>query len=104
MALENEEIVREWQDRLKELDVRVKKMFGCWCLYCDGQTVGWIHDGVLSLREVGLNYLPEEIRRPDREDRIQELVIPLDYVNAEWLCRAVQDTADLRKKNGAAGK
>ncbi len=104
MALEQEEIVREWLDRLNGLNVRTKKMFGCWCLYCDGQAVGWIHDGVLSLREVGLTYLPEEIRRPGKEDRIQEIVIPLDYVNADWLRRAVQDTADLRKRNGGAGK
>ena len=104
MALEQEEIVREWLDRLNGLNVRVKKMFGCWCLYCDGQAVGWIHDGVLCLREVGLTYLPEEIRRPGKEDRIQELVIPLDYANADWLCRAVQDTADLRKRNGTANK
>ena len=101
MAFEQEEIVREWLDRLKGLNVRVKKMFGCWCLYCDGQAVGWIHDGVLSLREVGLTYLPEEIRRPGKEDRIQELVIPLDYANADWLPRAVQDTADLRKRSGS---
>ena len=101
MAFEQEEIVREWLDRLKGLNVRVKKMFGCWCLYCDRQAVGWIHDGVLSLREVGLTYLPEEIRRPGKEDRIQELVIPLDYANADWLPRAVQDTADLRKRSGS---
>ena len=101
MAFEQEEIVREWLDRLKGLNVRVKKMFGCWCLYCDEQAVGWIHDGVLSLREVGLTYLPEEIRRPGKEDRIQELVIPLDYANADWLPRAVQDTADLRKRSGS---
>ena len=99
MAFEQEEIVREWLDRLKGLNVRVKKMFGCWCLYCDEQAVGWIHDGVLSLREVGLTYLPEEIKRPETEDRIQELVIPLDYANADWLTRAVQDTADHRKRN-----
>ena len=101
MAFEQEEIVREWLDRLKGLNVRVKKMFGCWCLSCDGQAVGWIHDGVLSLREVGLTYLPEEIRRPGKEDRIQELVSPLDYANADWLPRAVQDTADLRKRSGS---
>ena len=95
--LEQDDTVREWLDRLKGLNVRVKKMFGCWCLYCDGQAVGWIHDGVLSLREVGLTYLPEEIRRPGKEDRIQELVIPLDYANADWLPRAVQDTAEIRK-------
>lgn len=50
-------------------------MFGCYCLYCDGQAVGWIHNSVLSLREVGLDYLPEDIKRPGPLDRIQELVI-----------------------------
>ena len=36
MALEEESIVREWLDNLKGLNASVKKMFGCWCLYCDG--------------------------------------------------------------------
>ena len=92
-------IVREWLDHLQDLDVSVKKMFGCYCLYCDGQAVGWIHDSVLSLREVGLDYLPDDIKRPDKNDKIQELVIPLDYANAEWLTKAVKDTADIRKGN-----
>ena len=97
MAFEDEGIVQEWLDRLKGLNVKAKKMFGCYCLYCDGQTVGWIHDSVLSLREVGLDYLPEDIRRPTPADKIQELVIPFDYVDAEWLPKAVQDTANVRK-------
>lgn len=50
MAYEELCIVQEWLDGLKDLDVSVKKMFGCYCLYCDGQAVGWIHDSVLSLR------------------------------------------------------
>lgn len=98
MAFE-EIIVQEWLERLAGLNVEAKKMFGCYCLYCDGQAVGWIHDGVLSLREVGLNYLPKDIKRPDHSDKIQELVIPFDYVNADWLPKAVQDTADIRKEN-----
>ena len=98
MAYEDTSIVQEWLDHLGELNVKVKKMFGCYCLYCDGQAVGWIHDSVMSLREVGLSYLPGDIKRPCKEDKIQELVIPFDYVNAEWLSRAVQDTADIRKK------
>ena len=97
--MEEKGIVQEWLDNLGELDVKVKKMFGCYCLYCDGQAVGWIHDSVLSLREVGLDYLPDDIKRPTPEDKIQELVIPLDYANAEWLPRAVQDTAYIRKSN-----
>lgn len=97
MAYEEQAIVQEWLDNLSELNVKVKKMFGCYCLYCDGQAVGWIHDSVLSLREVGIDYLPEDIKRPTPGDKIQELVIPFDYANAEWLPRAVQDTADIRK-------
>lgn len=97
MAYENPSIVQEWLDGLKDLDVSVKKMFGCYCLYCDGQAVGWIHDSVMSLREVGLDYLPDDIKRPVPGDKIQELVIPLDYAKAEWLPKAVQDTADIRR-------
>ena len=97
MAYEEEIIVNEWLDHLKGLNVETRKMFGCYCLYCDDQAVGWIHDSVLSLHEVALDYLPEDIKRPNPEDSIQELVIPFDYVNAEWLPKAVQDTADIRK-------
>ena len=89
MAYELENIVREWMDHLKGLNVEVKKMFGCYCLYCDGQAVGWIHNSVMSLREVGLDYLPKDIKRPTKEDKIQELVIPLDYANADWLPKAM---------------
>ena len=92
--------VRDWLDNLGSLDVKVRKMFGCWCLYCDGQAVGWIHGSVLSLREVGLDYLPDDIKRPDPGDRIQELVIPFDYADAEWLPKAVRDTAEIRKRAG----
>lgn len=98
MPYEKEEILREWLDRLSGLDIAVKKMFGCYCLYCEGQAVGWIHDSVLSLHEVGLDYLPADVKRPTKGDNIQELVIPLDYANADWLPRAIQDTANLRKK------
>ena len=100
MPSEEEKIVQEWLDNLKHLNVSVKKMFGCYCLYCDGQAVGWIHDSVLSLREVGLDYLPKDIKRPTKEDRIHELAIPLEYANADWLEKAVHDTADIRKRKG----
>ena len=93
-----EDNVREWLDALNGLDVKAKKMFGCHCLYCGGQAVGWIHDGVLSLREVGLDYLPGDIKRPGKDDKIRELVIPFDHVTAEWLPRAVKDTAEIRRE------
>ena len=100
MAYELENTVQEWLDHLKGLNVEVKKMFGCYCLYCDGQAVGWIHHSVMSLREVGLDYLPKDIKRPTKEDKIQELVIPLDHANADWFPKAVQDTAAIRKRTG----
>ena len=98
MAYPEEGVVQTWLDALRGLDVRVKKMFGCYCLYCDGQPVGWICGSTLSLREVGLSYLPEHLKRPEPGDKIQEIPIPLDECSSDWLPRAVQDTADARKK------
>lgn len=46
-----------------------------------------------------LDYLPDDIKRPVPGDKIQELVIPLDYAKAKWLPRAVQDTAIIRKNS-----
>ena len=43
MSYATEDVLQEWLGNLKGLDVEVKKMFGCHCLYCDGQAVGWIH-------------------------------------------------------------
>ena len=89
-----DDVVRTWLDALSGLDVRVKKMFGCYCLYCSSQSVGWLSGSVLSLREVGLDYLPpDHLRRPAPGESVQEIVIPLDYCNSEWLPRAVRDTA-----------
>ena len=85
-------VVQTWLDALKGLDVRVKKMFGCYCLYCDNQPVGWLHEGVLSLREVGLTYLPDHLKRPSPGDSIQEIPIPLEDCHCPWLPQAVQDT------------
>lgn len=97
MAYPEETTVQRWLAALQGLNVRVKKMFGCYCLYCDDQPVGWLSGEVLSLREVGLSYLPPALKRPAPGDAVQEIVIPLEYCGCEWLPRAVQDTARLRK-------
>lgn len=97
MAYPKEETVQTWLAALQGLDVRVKKMFGCYCLYCDDQPVGWISGETLSLREVGLPDLPQNLKRPAPSDRIQEIVIPLEYAGCDWLRRAVQATAEIRK-------
>ena len=76
----------------------VKKMFGCYCLYCDGQPVGWLSENAFSLREVGLTDLPAEIKRPLPQDKIQEIVLPLDSYQAPWLPKVIQETANRRKK------
>ena len=91
--------VFEWLDHLGGMDgvnVEAKKMFGCYCLYCDGTPVGWIQNDILSLREVGLPYLPKELKRPAKDDKIREIVISFDYVDCDWLRNAIQDTADIR--------
>lgn len=96
MAYPDDGVVQTWLGALSELNVHVKKMFGCYCVYCDNQPVGWLSENVFSLREVGLAYLPGGLKRPSPDDDVQEIVIPLEYCHSEWLPRAVQDTADIR--------
>lgn len=98
MAYPSEEVVQTWLKALQGLNVHVKKMFGCYCLYCDDQPVGWLSGEMLSLREVGLPDLPADLKRPAPGDKIQEIPIPLQYSRCAWLPRAVQDTANRRKK------
>ena len=106
MAYPDEKVVQTWMDALSGLNVHRKKMFGCYCVYCDHEPVGWLSENGFSLREVGLPYLPRNLKRPSPGDACQEIVIPLDDCNSEWLPRAVQDTAAIRKakKNSDLGE
>ncbi len=97
MAYPDEKTVQTWLAPLEGMKVCVKKMFGCYCLYCDDQPVGWISEKGLSLREVGLPYLPQDLRRPAPTDAIQEICIPLEYSGCAWFPRAVADTAKIRR-------
>lgn len=97
MAYPDQSVVQAWLNVLNGLNVRAKKMFGCYCIYCDGQPVGWLSEHAFSLREVGLPDLPDDLKRPSPEDPIQEIVIPLDAYGQSWLLKAVQDTAAARK-------
>ncbi len=66
MAYPEKEVVKQWLDALEGLPVQLKKMFGCLCVYCGGQPVGWLHGRVFSLREVGLSSLPGDLAVPSR--------------------------------------
>lgn len=95
MAYPKDEATQAWLDAFGGLPIRLKKMFGCYCVYCDGQPVGWLSEEVFSLREVGLTGIPAGVKRPLPTDRIQEMVITLDDIAGEWLPGAMQKTARL---------
>lgn len=103
-AYPDESVVQSWLDALHGLNVHVKKMFGCYCVYCDDQPIGWLSSHCFSLRETGLNYIPEGAKRPLPSDSIQEIVIPLDEYSAEWIPKAVLDTADILKQKNLKKK
>ena len=63
-----------------------------------------VDSGGLPCYDKGQRKPPEDVKRPGQEDRIRELVIPFDYVCADWLPRAVQETADLRRFQNASEK
>lgn len=39
---------------LNGMNIRLKDMFGCKCVYCNEQPIGWFSDGVFSLRDTDL--------------------------------------------------
>lgn len=98
MAYADEKTVRAWQEALSSVDIEFKKMFGCICVYVEGRSVGWLSDKTFSIREVGLSYLPSELKRPAPNEKIREISIPFEYRNSEWLSRALVDTARIIKE------
>lgn len=60
-----EEILQSLLSALSSLDVRAKKMFGCYCIYCDDEPIGWLSGNVFGLKEVGLASFPGSLKRPE---------------------------------------
>ena len=98
MAYADEKTVGEWAAALSSVDIEFKRMFGCLCVYVEGQAVGWLSEKTFSIREVGLTYLPAELKRPASNEKIREISIPLEYRRAEWLPCALADTARILKQ------
>jgi hypothetical protein len=82
---------------LEGLNIRAKKIFLYYRLSCDDEVVGWFSDGVLKLRDVGLGYLPGTIYRPGPAALVNEVRIEAIYFEAEWLRRAILETAAYQK-------
>ena len=70
MAYPDDGTVQTWLDALHGLNIRLKKMFGCYCVYCDGVAVGWLSGEVSSIEELEQPRLPYEGKEPEkgRED------------------------------------
>lgn len=104
MAVYDEKGLQELGKALEGLDIRHRKMFGCICIYCDDQPVGWLGNGLFSLRETGLTNLPPDLKRPAPEASMQEIPIKPERFSEPWFWKAVQDTAQAIRRRGGAGK
>lgn len=78
---------------LSGLNVRAKKMFGCYCIYCDNEPIGWLSGNVFGLKEVGLINLPGSLKRPTPGASVKEIPIDASMFDSPWLPQAVMDTA-----------
>lgn len=104
MAVYDEENLQALCKALEGLDIRHRKMFGCICIYCDDQPVGWLGGGLFSLRETGLTNLPSDLKRPAPDASIQEIPIRPERFSEPWFWNAVQDTAQAIRLRGEAEK
>lgn len=82
-------------------EVRARKMFGDYCLYCDGKPVGLICDDYLYLKP--LKELESVLREDDRQmrppyDGAKPHYVITNVDNADYVSQLVQTVADNLKK------
>ena len=95
------DVLRALLGALSGLNVRAKKMFGCSCIYCNHEPVGWLSGTVFGLKEVGLENLPDSLRRPAPGAPVKEIPVDACMFGAPWLPQAVLDTAaEVRRRSG----
>lgn len=79
-------------------DMRVRKMFGEYALYCDEKTVAFICDDQLFMKptEVARQFLKETDLAPAYPGSKDYYRVTEDMLeNREWLSRFVRETADV---------
>lgn len=77
-------------------DIRTRKMFGEYALYCDDKVVAFICDDQLFMKITPASraYLDESHDAPAYPGSKPYIRVPEDYWdNAEWMTRIVQETA-----------
>ena len=104
------------EDQLATLDVHTKPMFGEYGVYCDGKVVGFITDDVLFIKPSPADPSLFERCEPGHAYPGSKIYhgVPGDALDDhEWLCEAIQATADAlpapkpkkpRASGGGAGR
>lgn len=85
------------EDQLAGLAVSTRRMFGEYCIYCDGKVVGFICDDVLFLKPstADAELFTRTEPAPPYPGAKDYHRVPGDALeDREWLGRAVQATAD----------
>jgi TfoX/Sxy family transcriptional regulator of competence genes len=85
------------EDQLSGLDIRTGRMFGEYCLYCDGKVAGFICDDILFIKPSSADpgLLEGTEPAPPYPGAKDYHSVPGDLLeNREWLQAAVQATVD----------
>ena len=93
MAYPDEGVVQTWLDALRGLNVRVKKMFGCYCVYCNLQPVGWISSGLFCVKNVQPCHNILASHLAVYNDAQCEIPVPNTDFGAPWLREVLLQTA-----------
>lgn len=94
------------RDQLAPLPVMVRRMFGDYALYLDGRVLGFVTDGVLSLKITSFHdpRLTEDLKGEAYKGSRQYWRITGDLLeDREWLQHVVEETA-ARVPTRAEGK
>ena len=77
-------------------DIRSRKMFGEYCVYCQDKVIALVCDDIMFMKvtEPGLKFIPEKAGVPPYPGAKNYLPVPKDKLkNQAWLADFVQQTA-----------
>lgn len=93
MAATDQEVVGRLLASYPDLLLFTKKMFGCTCVYCNSQPVGWVSDGTFWLKHVPVCSAALAGQLPGYAASRRQLPVPESLFGAPWLREVLTQTA-----------
>lgn len=93
MPVSNEIVANQLIGSFPDIQLSAKKMFGCYCVYCNLQPVGWISSGLFCVKNVQPCHNILASHLAVYNDAQCEIPVPNTDFGAPWLREVLLQTA-----------